>query len=209
VGGALPSKYGSWQANVSNGEGYKAAELAKRKEVQARFTLNPLASLGGMAAGLFVTGYGSFGEYDDAGLGARVKSRVIAQAGIQSQPLLLVVDYYNMRDANPKVSNRFTVGPESIVHGQGLSAFGVLNVGALVPAVGGLDLLARYDLIDPDTTVENNETRLFIGGVGYRFTPAVKGLIDYEAQSYASDVGGPGTHKPTTSRLMVQAEVRF
>ncbi|PTL82762.1 hypothetical protein [Vitiosangium sp. GDMCC 1.1324] len=209
LGGALPSKHGSWQVNVNNGEGFRVAEIAKRKEVQARLTLNPLASMGGLAAGLFVTGYGSYGEYDDAGLGARVKSRVIGEIGLQSQPLTLAADYFVVRDSQPKVSGRFTVGPESIVHGQGLSVFGVLNVGAFAPAVSGLDLLARYDLLDPDTTLDHNDTRVLIAGVGYRFNGFVKGLVDYESQGYGADVGGPGTHKPTESRIKLQTEVRF
>ena len=209
AGGALPAKYGTWQVDVVNGEGYKTAEIAKRKEVQARLTINPLASLGGIASGIFLTGYGSYGEYDDAGLSARVKSRVIAQAGIQSDPLLLVVDYAINRDANSKVSSRFTVGSDDLVRGENLSIFGVLNVGYFVPAIGGLDLFARYDLVDPDIKLDKNDTRLFIGGVGYRFTRNIKGLINYESQSYAADVGGPATNKPTESRFKIQTEVRF
>jgi hypothetical protein len=61
VGGPLPSKYGSFQVNVSNGEGFRFTELGKRKELQARLTLNPLASMGGILARVFVTGYGSYG----------------------------------------------------------------------------------------------------------------------------------------------------
>lgn len=209
LGGALPSKYGSWQVNVVNGEGFRIAELAKRKEAQARLTLNPLASMGGVAAGLFVTGYGSYGEYDDTGLTARTKSRVIGQVGLQTQPLMLAAEYFVDRDANAKVSGRFTVGTEGVVRGQGLSVFGVLNVGALAPSIGGLDLLARYDRVDPDTSLENNDIRLFIAGVGYRFTNAIKGLVNYESQSYGIDVGGIGTNKATESRIKLQTEVRF
>lgn len=210
LGGALPSKYGSWQVNVNNGEGYKTAEIAKRKEVQARLTINPLASVGGLAAGIFVTGYGSYGAYDDADIsGSRVKSRVIGQVGIQTQPLLLAAEYIVNRDANARVKGRFTVGSGDLVRGSGVSVFGVLNVGSFVPAIGGLDLLARYDLIDPDVKLDNNDVKLLIAGVGYRFSPAIKGLINYESQSYGADVGGVDTHKPTESRIKLQTEIRF
>ena len=143
VGGSLPSKYGSFQVNLTDGEGFRFSEVGKRKEVQARLTLNPLASLGGLASGLFVTGYGSFGEYDDTGLAARAKSRVIAEAGFQSAPLTVVGAYAVARDSQPKVKGRYTVGDENLVTGHGLYGFAVINVGELshAPAMEGVDLV--------------------------------------------------------------------
>ncbi len=207
-GGSLPSKYGSIQVNVSNGEGYKATEIAKRKELQARLTINPLASMGGMAAGLFVTGYGSYGAYDDAGLSPRAKSRVIGQVGIQSAPLTLAVAYAVARDPNAKVKGRFTVGSDSIVTGNGFTAFGVLNMGALAPAADGVELFARYDGLDPDKDSDNNNVNLLIAGVGYKWNKQIKSLIDYENVGYGSAVGGD-TPKPTESRIKLQTEFKF
>jgi hypothetical protein len=209
VGGTLPSKYGSFYVNVSNGEGFKAIEINKRKELQARLSINPLASMGGLAAGLFVTGYGSYGEYDDPGLPARVKSRVIAQAGLQSVPVTLAVAYVSARDANAKVKGRYTVSTEDIVTGQGIYGFGVLNVGALAHEAEGVDLFARYDHLTPDKDVENTNVDLLIAGVGYRWNKNIKSLVDYETVGYGGDVGGPDTSKPAEKRVKVQTEFRF
>ncbi|WP_224371311.1 hypothetical protein [Hyalangium versicolor] len=209
VGGALPSKYGSFQVNVNNGEGYKAIEVNKRKEVQARLSLNPLASMGGPAAGLFVTGYGSFGEYDDAGLASRVKSRVIGEAGLQSTPLTLAVAYMSARDSNAKVKGRFSVGPEDIVTGHGLYAFGVLNVGALAHAVDGVDLFARYDHLDPDREMDHTNVDLLIAGAGYRWNKNIKSLVDYETVTYGADFGGVDAGKPAEKRVKLQTEFKF
>jgi hypothetical protein len=209
LGGPLPSKYGSFQVNVVNGEGFRFVELGKRKELQARLTLNPLASMGGLPAGLFISGYGSYGRYDDAGLPAREKTRVIGQAGLQSKPLKVAVAYAVVRDANARVSARYTVGAEDIVRGQGIYAFAVLDVGELAPAAAGVDLLARYDSLDPDTDLENNGVNLFIAGVGYRWTQGIKSLLNYETVSYGGDVGGVDTNRPEERRIKVNTEFRF
>jgi hypothetical protein len=209
VGGPLPSKYGSFQVNVVNGEGFRFAELGKRKELQARLSVNPLASMGGLPAGLFVTGYGSYGEYDDPGLPVRTKSRVLGQVGLQSTALTVAGAYVIARDANARVKGRFTVGPEDLVKGQGLYGFAVLNVGALSPAAEGVDLLARYDHLDPDTVLDNDDVDLLIAGAGYRWNKNIRSLLNYETVSYGTDVGGVDTSRPAEKRVKLQTEFRF
>jgi hypothetical protein len=208
-GGTLPSKYGSFQVNVTNGEGFRFVEPGKRKELQARLSLNPLASMGGLPAGLFVTGYGSYGRYDDKDLAARDRSRVVGEVGLKAPAVTVVAAYVRARDPNAKVANRFTVSADSMAHGQGLYAFGVLDVGALTPSLNGVDLLVRYDALDPDTELENNDVNLLIAGVGYRWNKNIKSLVNYESVSYGVDVGGADTQKPAEQRLKVQTEFRF
>ncbi len=208
-GGSLPSNHGSFQVNVTDGEGFRFIEPGKRKEVQARLSLNPLASLGGLPAGLFITGYASYGRYDDAGLGARDRSRLETEVGLKAPAVIVAVAYAVARDPNAKLASRYTVGPESLVRGQGLYAFGVVDLGALTPSLKGVDLLARFDSLDPDTVVDHNGVNLLITGVGYRWNPNIKSLLNYEAVSYGVDVGGVGTHKPDERRLKLQTEFRF
>lgn len=211
VGGSLPSKYGSFQVNLTDGEGFRFSELGKRKEVQARLTVNPLASMGGLASGVFVTGYGSFGEYDDTGLAARAKSRVIGEVGFQSAPLTVAGAYAVARDSQPKVKGRYTVGDENLVTGHGLYGFAIVNVGELshAPVMEGVDVVARYDHLEPDRVVENDTLNLLIAGVGYRWNKNIRSIADYETVSYGADVGGVGTHKPAEKRLKLQTEFKF
>jgi hypothetical protein len=208
-GGTLPSKYGSFQVNVTNGEGFRSVEPGKRKELQARLSLNPLASLGGLPAGLFITGYGSYGRYDDKDLAARDRSRVVGEVGLKAPAVTVAAAYVRARDPNAKLSSRYTLSADSMAHGQGMYAFGVLDVGALTPSLRGVDLLVRYDALDPDTELENNDVNLLIAGVGYRWNPNIKSLINYETVSYGADVGGVDTHKPAEQRIKVQTEFRF
>jgi hypothetical protein len=50
---------------------------------------------------------------------------------------------------------------------------------------------------------------LFIAGVGYRWSKMIKSLVNYEAVTYGTDVGGVGTGKPSEQRLKLQTEFRF
>jgi hypothetical protein len=194
---------------VNNGEGFRFNEIGKRKELQARLTTNPLASMGGLAAGLALSGYGSYGEYDDADLPARAKSRVIGQVAFQSKPLTLVGSYLVARDANARVRSRYTVSAENIVRGQGVYAFAVLNVGELAKALDGVDLVARIDRLDPDTELENNNVDLLIAGVAYKWSKQIKTLLNYESISYGVDVGGVDTNRASDKRIKVNTEFRF
>ncbi|MBF5046377.1 hypothetical protein FGE12_28435 [Aggregicoccus sp. 17bor-14] len=205
VGGTIPGKYGSYQVNVNNGEGWKSAELGKRKELQGRLTLNPLAGMGGAAAGLFVTGYASTGKYDDAKGISNTKERAIGQVGYQSAPLTVAAEYFAGRDANDKVT-RFTVNPaEPTVKSRGVSAFAVLNLGLLgAGPVANVDLLARYDNIDPDTTLDGNNVKLGLAGVGYKWSKSIKSVVEIERTTY-----GAATLKPNETRGKLLAEVKF
>lgn len=210
VGGNLPAKHGSFQVNVNNMEGYKAKEIGKRKELQARLTVNPLASLGGWAAGLFVTGYGSYGEYDDTGLHPRTRSRVLGQVGIQTAQLTLAGDYFVVRDTNAKAKARFSsVGTDSVVSGQGVSIFGALNMGLFAHPADSVELVWRYDHIDPDKDVDANSLNLYIAGAAYKWTKTIKTLADYEAVTYAANFTSPGVGKAPERRLKLQTEFRF
>ena len=200
----LPAKLGNVYLNLSNGEGYKSPELYKGKELQARLTVTPLASLGGILGGAFVTADAIYGRSDDADLPSRTKVRLIGQVGLKSEPLIVALEYLLAWDANAKVKSRFTVGPEDTVPAAGLSAFATLRLGELWPMFGGLDVFARYDGLDPDVGLAANDVSLFIAGVGYRWIPAVKSALSYESVTY-----GAAASKPGEGRLKVVTEVRF
>lgn len=84
AGGRVPEGYGSWQASLVNGEGWKRSEAGKHKDMHIRLTLNPLAGVGKTAANVFITGFHSQGTYDDVSTGPTSKRRTILMAGYKS-----------------------------------------------------------------------------------------------------------------------------
>ncbi len=142
-----------------------------------------------------------------ADLAGRTKARAIGQVGIQSIPLTLAAEYFRFIDSSAKVKHSVNTAP--LANGHGISAYGVLNVGALAGAVSGLELFGRVDWLAPDVSNAANEETTIIGGVGYRFNKHVKSLVNYEAVAYGGDVGGLGTNKANDSRIKFQTEVKF
>ncbi|MHB8872425.1 MAG: hypothetical protein ACYC8T_01940 [Myxococcaceae bacterium] len=205
AGGPLPPKYGSWQLNFQNGEGWKSRELGKRKEGQARVTVKPLTSLGGVAGGFFVSGFASLGGYDDVKAGVHTKRRYIGQVGFQNPRLTIVANYTRAEDASEKIASRFVVSPAGgTATANGFDAFAVLNLGLFAERAADAELFVRGDMLDPDTAVEDDGVQMFIAGGAYRVNKYVRVLGDWERVVY-----GPANALPNESRLKLHCEAKF
>lgn len=180
-GGDLPSHFGSFQVDVANGESWTSPELWKRKDVEARLTVFPLASLGGPAANVFITGFAHYGFYDDAGFTARSRQRYVAQVGYQSENVTIAAEIDALDDPTAALAQSYIVGPEPIAHGTGYSVFGVLGLGVFSQKAQGWELFARVDHLDPDDSIQDNAVGLLIGGVGWRWNEHVLTILDYQA----------------------------
>ncbi|MBI3182281.1 MAG: hypothetical protein HYZ28_09075 [Myxococcales bacterium] len=205
----LPSGYGNFQINVGNGEGWKKNEIGKRKEIHGRLTLNPLASMKSLS-GLFISGFGSIGYYDDAPAPMNNKRRYMVQLGYKQEGKgLIAAEYLLATDPADKMKSRYpslsqNAGNEASANGY--SVFGMLNLGALMDGdyPTRWELIARWDHLDPDSAVANNDVDLWIGGASYRWNKHLQSILDYERVRFQSNAG-----KPSEERVMLQTEVKF
>lgn len=202
-GGKIPDGYGSWQVNVVNGEGWKRREQNKQKDFHARLTVNPLASMKGPLENLFATGFASVGQYSDfiavQSVGSQPKDRRIFMLGYKdSNRITLAAEYLWAKD----LSNRMSATHPSLGRranldsvAKGYSAFGVLGLHTLLDA-GGAEhwaLLARYDMLDPDTAIDDNGLKRMIGGISYTWDKNFMTLLAYENVKYDSSSAGATT----------------
>jgi hypothetical protein len=205
AGGPLPAKYGSWQLNLINGEGWKVRELGKRKEGQVRLVVKPLASLGGIPAGFFVGGFGDIGGYDDVKLTVHTKRRVIGQVGFQNERLTVAFNYTLAQDASEKYASKYAVMPAGdTANMTGLDAVAVLNLGLFAAAASDAELFARAEQLDPDVQVADNDVQMLQVGGSYRVNKYLRLVGDWERVVY-----GPANNLPNESRLKVHAEAKF
>lgn len=179
-GGKLPAGYGSFQVDLSNGEGWKSAELGKRKVIEGRLTLNPLAAVGGIASNVFISGLAYFGEYDNPGLSNYTRQRYIGQVGYHDENITLAAEYVALADATDALKKKYEVTDGPVTERSGYSLYGVLGLGAFSPNAAGWDVFARYDA-DPSATLANDQIGLALGGIGWRWNPHVRTILDYQA----------------------------
>jgi len=138
-----------WQAVVINGEGYASIEADAGKTAQARFTVDPLApgKKGALPLSAFVS-YALPGTPDADGT-----LIYAASAGVEYGPVTAMAEYIGKQSAD--------------VNGSGFS----LTLVPHVPKV--LNVVARFDLWDADTSVDDDTYTKLIAGVSHDFTPKV------------------------------------
>lgn len=209
-GGLLHDDYGSWQVSLVNGEGWDGPEMGKHKNFHARLTVNPLAAHGEPWSHVFVTGFGAVGNYDGIPGHEDARNRYIAQAGFHEPGRwTLVGEYLWTEDPASVVAMRQPslvprTGAES--DGEGFSIFGTLNLGVFHPEseFERWELIGRWDHMDPDDQIADNEHDRWIVGVSRRWNQYLQTLLAWEGVDYDS-----GAMLKDESRLMAQAELRF
>lgn len=210
VGGRFPKGYGSWQTSLVNGEGWKRSEAGKHKDVHARLTLNPLAGVGKAAANFFVTGFRSEGTNDDVTTGPASKDRTILMAGYKTPgKITLAGEYVMSRDPATTLAGRYpslSSRAGMLSEGRGTSVFATLSPKAL-GATGNaenLNLLVRYDALDPDDEIADNSLRRVIAGFAYKLHQKMTALVTMEDVRYDAQA-----RKLNERRVLLQTEIRF
>ncbi len=211
LGGRIADKYGSWQASLVNGEGWKRAEVGKHKDWHARLTLNPLAGISPALGRFFVTGFRASGVNDDiAPTGPATRNRTIVMAGYKNPGKVMLVgeQLWTTDPAAALVSRYPSLLPRvaGLSDGEGYTVFGSLSPAAFGATgfASRLELIGRVDNIDPDTEIDDNDQQRLITGVSWQLHPQMRVLLNGERVRY-----GLGALKPNESRLLLQAEVRF
>jgi len=202
----LPRQFGDFHFSVVNGEGWTKPEAGKYKDVHLRFTLSPFRS--GWAKGIFLGAFGSQGNYDGVPLGLpNDRRRAILQGGYRGKHLRFMGSYLWASDPAAQLLSRhpsLVARAGQLAQARGVSVFTVVNLGMLSDAGEKWELIARYDRLDPDRLLRDNEHQRWIFGPSYRWNRYVQTLLDFEQVLVDA-----GSLRPKERRVMLQNEIRF
>ncbi|MFQ5927267.1 MAG: hypothetical protein ACE5MH_07520 [Terriglobia bacterium] len=204
---SFPKGYGDYHFAVVNGEGWHANEVGKHKDFHLRVTLKPFAHHQWGKA-FFLTGFRSVGSYDGVAAGLpNDRKRTLAQLGFHRPYWTIAGEYLwaaDLADSMQKRHPSLAARAGQIAHGRGYSLFGVLNFGLFSEAAESWEVIARFDRLDPDIEIGNNEHFRWIAGLSYRWNKYLQTLIDFERVQF-----DPGSLRTNERRLMVQSEIKF
>lgn len=168
------------QFAIVNGEGYSNGTGDFRKDVQGRVSVRVKPTNdNSRVGGLRVTGYAGIGK---------------ATGGADRNRYLGLVSY---RTQQYTVAGEYVARTDGAVDGTIISAFGVYRLTNSKVAV-----IARVDIVDPNTNVANNKVTRLIGGASYQLSPNVRMLADLDRQSFESGV-------TAINQFLVQAQFVF
>jgi len=178
------------QVAVVNGENYSRPEGDGRKDVQGRLSVRLAASDdGSRVGGLRVTAYAQLGTPTTGG----TRNRFMGMLSYKSSDLTLAAEAAVMRDAVG------TPAPPS-TPGRLLAAYGVYRLPRSRATV-----LARVDVLDPNTDVTNNGITRIIAGASYQLSPNLRLLADLDHLVYQ----GPPSAAQYATRSQGLAQVQF
>src|SRR5438445_10175911 len=181
------------QVGIYNGESYSGGAGDKRKDLMGRVSVRVMdTDDSSRVGGLRVTAYGQYGKPTSGGK----RQRLLGMVSYRSKQITLAGEYAATQDsvtapAVPKVS------------GSVASVFGVYRVPNSKVAV-----LARVDLVDPNTTTGNNRQTRFIGGASYQLSPNLRLLAALAMLSYQGGAPTPAL-AATPSQAYFQAPFTF
>ena len=180
------------QLTVVNGEGYSGGTGDNRKDVMARVSVRLVKTDdNSRVGGLRITGYAGVGKPTSGG----TRNRFLGMLSYRSKQFTLAGEYAATKDT-------VTAPPVPETTGRVISAFGVYHVQS-----SGVALIARVDVVDPNTSVSGDRQTRVIGGISYQVTPNLRVLADVDNLSYE------GTPTPvqdaTRSRGLFQMQFTF
>ena len=158
----------NFQVSAVNGTGYgaKPATTDRHRAFQARASVRLLSTDdASRVGGLRITGYGEVG----APTGGGTRDRFLGEASYRSKSLLLAGEYAATTDSA-------TGGAK--IKGTVLSAYGWVRLPAT--PVG---IIARVDIVDPNTNASNDKRTDLIAGLSYQLSPNVRLLADVDRLS--------------------------
>src|SRR5213592_3562808 len=156
------------QLTVVNGEGYSGGTGDKRKDVQARLSVrlrptNDASRVGGLR----ITGYAGLGKYNGGG----DRNRFLGMLSYRTKEFTLAGEFASTKDTVPAAAANVT--------GRVMSGFGVYHIPKSSAA-----LIARVDVLDPNTSASGDRQTRIIGGLSYQVSPNLRVLADVDNLSY-------------------------
>src|SRR3989440_7528573 len=158
------------QVTVVNGEGYSGGPGDKRKDVQARVSVRVATTDdNSRVGGLRLTGYAGVGKRTGGG----DRNRFVGMVSYRSKEFPLAGEFAATKDTVSPAGG----GPDAT--GRVISGFGVYHV-----PKSGVALIARVDVVDPNTSVSGDRMTRVIGGLSYQVSPNLRVLADVDNLSY-------------------------
>jgi len=190
--GYVPNGLGSYAVNLYNGEGYKktGSDINKDMNINANLRLTPIPGV--TVGGSYMMQTKNDDEIDGEKNPDRQENTLIAgmsklvygHASLLTQYLMKTVSLPNVDDAEDVTTSVISLMP----------AYKLNNI---------FDVVARYDIYDPDTDTDDDGESTFIGGVNYHImrdaknAPKLLVQANYQITSYEDA-------KDDESELMVQ-----
>ncbi len=175
----------NFQVSAVNGTGYgaKPATTDRHRAFQARASLRLLATDdGSRVGGLRLTAYGELG----APTGGGTRDRFLGMASYRSKAVLLAGEYVATTDS---------AAGSAKVKGSVLSAYGSVRLPS-----SPVGIIARVDIVDPNTSASNDKRTTLIGGLSYQLSPNVRLLADVDHTSLEAS----GSKAVTTALFQTQ-----
>ena len=180
------------QLAVVNGENYNRPEGDQRKDLQGRVSARLARSgEGSRVGGVRLTAYGQLGTPTTGG----TRNRFLGMLSYRSSQITLAAQAAIMRDAAG------TPAPPT-VPGRLLAAYGTYRVPRSHAAI-----LARVDVVDPNTNVAANGFTRVIAGASYQLTPNLRLLADLDHLIYQGTL--TAAQYATRSQALIQAQFTF
>ena len=163
------------QLTVVNGEGYSGGTGDNRKDVMARVSVRLVKTDdNSRVGGLRITGYAGVGKHTGGG----DRNRFVGMLSYRSKQFTLAGEFAATKDTISPVP---ITGTSTNPTGRVISGFGVYHV-----PNSGVALIARVDVVDPNTSVSGDRQTRVIGGISYQVTPNLRVLADVDNVSYES-----------------------
>jgi len=162
------------QLTVVNGEGYNNGTGDKRKDLMARVSVRLVKTDdNSRVGGLRVTGYAGVGKHTGGG----DRNRFLGMLSYRSKQFTLAGEFAATKDTISPAP----LGTNTNPTGRVISGFGVYHIPR-----SGVALIARVDVVDPNTSASGDRQTRVIGGISYQVTPNLRVLADVDNVSYES-----------------------
>src|SRR5438552_2469294 len=123
--------------------------------------------------GLRLTGYAGVGKHTGGG----DRNRFLGMLSYRSKQFTLAGEFAATKDTISPAP----LGANTNPTGRVISGFGVYHVPR-----SGVALIARVDVVDPNTSASGDRQTRVIGGISYQVTPNLRVLADVDNVSYES-----------------------
>ena len=169
-----------------NGESYSGGPGDQRKDLEARVSVRVMGTNdSSRVGGLRLSGYAGYGKPTTGGQ----RNRFLGMVSYKTKQITLAGEFATTKDS-------VTGTPTPSTTGRVITAFGVYKVPNSKVA-----LIARVDIVDPNTSAANDKQTRIIGGVSYQLSPNLRLLLDLDNLSYEAT--------PTPAQEAVRSQALF